>query len=173
MIAQLNDSPCFTVSITDPKGYVSNDEYRYTEIKVRYPQNFQQAPCLRPFIKLELIETALIGEIEDISISSLHNEVAHLKPEIDCFPTICLMTTQAEKLISMLRRTAGLHRSPNERADDEALVRHVYDTYQLQQELDHATKVLATQVALIIDLDVGRYGNQHQEFVKILFQNCC
>lgn len=165
VIAQLNKSECFTVSMDNPKGYHSKDEYRYTEIEVRYPQNFQQAPCLRPFIKLELIETALIGEIEDISISSLHNQVASLKPEIERFPTICLMTTQAEKLISMLRRTASLHRSPNVRADDQALVRHVYDTYQLQQALNHDTKVLATQVALIIKLDVERYGNQHQEFV--------
>ncbi|WP_318521324.1 nucleotidyl transferase AbiEii/AbiGii toxin family protein [Photobacterium leiognathi] len=165
VIAQLNQSSCFNVSMDNPKNYYSRDQYRYTEIQVGYPQKFSQAPCLRPYIKLELMETALIGNTENISICSLHNQVANFDPEIAAFPTTCLITTQAEKLISMLRRTSSLHRSPDQRADDEALVRHVYDTYHLQEAAKHDSKELAHLVATIIKLDVERYGNQHQEFV--------
>jgi|TARA_R110002167_G_scaffold301094_1_gene505347 predicted nucleotidyltransferase component of viral defense system len=36
------------------------DEYRYMCFNIRYPQAYQQAPCLRPFIKLEFIESPVL-----------------------------------------------------------------------------------------------------------------
>lgn len=40
------------------------DEYRYIEYELKYPQQFSQLPCLRPIIKLELIETLPLLQIE-------------------------------------------------------------------------------------------------------------
>lgn len=44
------------------------DEYRYVEFELRYPQQFSQVPCLRPIIKLELIETIPLLDVESRSI---------------------------------------------------------------------------------------------------------
>ena len=45
----------------DEEGVV-NDEHRYFTFDIRYPQAYKQAPCLRPFIKLEFIESAPLDE---------------------------------------------------------------------------------------------------------------
>lgn len=51
------------------------DEYRYVDLELRYPQQFSQAPCLRPIIKLELMETIPLLDVEPRSIQSLVAEL--------------------------------------------------------------------------------------------------
>jgi hypothetical protein len=93
------------------------DEYRYQQFDIRYPQAHSIVPCLRPFIKLELIETLLYDEINQREISSLTNEVMQEAPEVKTMDFTSIISTQAEKLISMLRRTASFTRD-NQRDDD-------------------------------------------------------
>ena len=62
------------------------DEYHYIELLIWYLQHFNQAPCLRPLIKLELVETDLLEPFEsrkEISLST-----------IDYLLTITLITTK-------------------------------------------------------------------------------
>lgn len=59
----------FSFDDTHPK--VTRDEYRYSDIPVRYPQRVAQAPCLRPFIRLELMEAELLEVPESRDIHSL------------------------------------------------------------------------------------------------------
>lgn len=141
------------------------DEYRYQQFDIRYPQDHSIAPCLRPFIKLELIETLLYDEINQREISSLTNEVMQEAPEIEIMNFTSIISTQAEKLISMLRRTASFTRN-NHRDDDPALIRHIYDTYYIQQSNLAAIEIVAPLVDKVITEDVARYGNQHKEFVE-------
>jgi predicted nucleotidyltransferase component of viral defense system len=158
----LNDTGIFKVNLDDIK---SRDDNRYIEIPVQYTQNFTQAPCLRPFIKLELIETELLAGHTPMTICSLHNEALQKIPEIQSFNTVELISTQAEKILSMLRRTASFSRNPD-RADDNALVRHIYDTYHLQQNQSFGPEDLAQLIAKGMKMDVSRYGRQHPEFVE-------
>ncbi len=51
-----------TFSIEDHASV--KDEYRYFSFDIRYPQAYQIAPCLRPFVKLEFIESDLLCEPE-------------------------------------------------------------------------------------------------------------
>lgn len=55
----------------DDDQKVTRDEYRYNDIPVRYPQCLAQEPCLRPFIKLELMESDLLESAEVRDIHSL------------------------------------------------------------------------------------------------------
>lgn len=158
----LNDTEIFSVNSGNIK---SRDDNRYIMIPVEYTQNFTQAPCLRPFIKLELIETELLASYAPIAICSLHNEALQQPPEIHSFNTVELISTQAEKILSMLRRTASFSRNP-ERTDDDALVRHIYDTYHLQQSKSFILKDLAKLISKGMKMDVLRYGRQHPEFVE-------
>ncbi len=98
---------------------ITRDEYRYNEIPVRYPQTFARAPCLRPFIKLELMETTLLEHPESRDIYSLVTELTGNGTPVTAFPCATILSTQAEKLISMMRRTAILLRNP-EQQDDES-----------------------------------------------------
>ena len=141
------------------------DEYRYQQFDIRYPQAHSITPCLRPFIKLELIETLLYDEVNQREISSLTNEVMKEAAEVETMDFTSIISTQAEKLVSMLRRTASFTRD-NKRDDDPALIRHIYDTYYIQQTNHADIEIVVPLVAKVIAEDVARYGNQHKEFVE-------
>ena len=86
-------------------------------------------------------------------------------PEVETMDFTSIISTQAEKLVSILRRTASFTRY-SQRDDDPALIRHIYDTYYIQQANHADIEIVAPLVAKVIAEDVARYGNQHEEFVE-------
>lgn len=154
-------SGMFSMDEEYPK--VTRDENRYNEIPVRYPQKYAQAPCLRPFIKLELMETDLLEAAENRPISSLVMDLTKKGEVVRAFPCATIASTQAEKLISMMRRTAASMRNV-ERAVDESLVRHIYDNFCIVREKGADVPVLKHFVQECIEQDIERYGVQYPEF---------
>jgi len=141
-----------------------SDNYRYVEIEIEYPQQYHQAPCLRPYIKLEFIETIEIQEIESRSISSLVAQSYKQPAEVSTMSCISIDSTLVEKVLSMLRRTMSVKRDPK-RKDDETLVRHIYDVHCISVEHEIDMGVLKPMFDVVLEDDKRRYGNQHQEFV--------
>nr|WP_115176728.1 nucleotidyl transferase AbiEii/AbiGii toxin family protein [Escherichia coli] len=70
---------------------------------------------------------------------------------VTAFPCATILSTQAEKLISMMRRTAAHLRNP-EQQDDEFLVRHIYDNYCIVREKGVNVPVLKNFVQICIQL---------------------
>lgn len=140
------------------------DEYRYVEIVIEYPQQYHQAPCLRPYIKLEFIETIELQGIEPRSISSLVAQSYKQPAEVRAISCISIDSTLVEKVLSMLRRTMSVKRDPT-RQDDETLVRHIYDIHCISTEHPIDMSVLKPMFDTVLEEDKTRYGNQHQEFV--------
>lgn len=136
-------------SLDNENARITRDEYRYNEISVRYPQTFAQVPCLRPFIKLELMESTLLEHPESRDIYSLVTELTGKGTPVTAFPCATILSTQAEKLISMMRRTAAHLRNP-EQQDDEFLVRHIYDNYCIVREKGVNVPVLKNVVQICI-----------------------
>jgi len=147
----------------DDDQKVTRDEYRYNDIPVRYPQRLAQEPCLRPFIKLELMETDLLESAEARDIHSLVTEMTKTPPVVRAFPSVTVTSTQAEKLVAMLRRTAAVIRNV-ERFDDTTLVRHIYDTWCIVNVGNVDIAQLTAFVERTIDQDIQRYGNQYPQF---------
>lgn len=144
---------------------IVKDEYRYFSFDIRYPQAHQQAPCLRPFIKLECIESALLETPEPKSIQSIYAEALRSDIEVENMKCAAVIETQAEKLLSMIRRTASVARN-HERDDDETLIRHIYDTYHIQQAQPANIESLSKLVTSAIAIDVERFGNQHPQMTE-------
>ncbi len=142
---------------------VTRDEYRYNDIPVRYPQRVAQAPCLRPFIRLELMEADLLEAPELRDIHSLVTTLTGKASAVSAFPCATITSTQAEKLVAMLRRTAAVVRNV-ERFDDASLVRHIYDTYCIAEAGNIDTRLLTGFVQRTIKQDIQRYGNQYPQF---------
>lgn len=142
---------------------VTRDEYRYNDIPVRYPQRVAQVPCLRPFIRLELIEANLLEASEARDIHSLVTTLTGKAPVVSGFPCATITSTQAEKLVAMLRRTAAVIRNV-ERQDDASLVRHIYDTYCIVEAGNVDMRLLTDFVQQTIEQDIQRYGNQYPQF---------
>ena len=140
------------------------DEYRYIEYELKYPQQFSQAPCLRPIIKLELMETIPLHDVENRSIQSLVAELYQQPQEVTSFACISVNATLVEKILSMLRRTMSVMRDPT-RKDDTALVRHIYDVHCIVSSHSFDIKTLVTLFKTVLQEDIERFGNQHSEFV--------
>ncbi|PSU44828.1 pyrophosphatase [Photobacterium frigidiphilum] len=140
------------------------DEYRYVEIEIEYPQQYHQAPCLRPYIKLEFIETIELQGVESRSISSLVAQSYKQPAEVSAMLCISIDSTLVEKVLSMLRRTMSVKRDPK-RKDDETLVRHIYDVHCISAEHTIDMDVLKPMFDTVLEEDKERYGNQHKEFV--------
>jgi len=161
VLDMINSNDLFTIE-SKP---VIFDEYRYQQFDIRYPQAHSITPCIRPLIKLDLIETLLYDEINKREISSLTNEVMQEAAEVETMDFTSIISTQAKKLVSILRRTASFTRD-NQRDDDPALIRHIYDTYYIQQANHADIGAVALLLAQVITEDVARYGNQHEKFVQ-------
>lgn len=147
----------------DDDQKVTRDEYRYNDIPVRYPQRLAQEPCLRPFIKLELMESDLLESAEARDIHSLVTEMTKKPHIVQAFPSVTVTSTQAEKLVAMLRRTAAVTRNV-ERFDDTTLVRHIYDTWCIVNAGNVDVAQLTAFVERTIVQDIQRYGNQYPQF---------
>lgn len=163
IITAVTDTGIFSMDDDNPR--ITRDEYRYNEISLRYPQAFAQAPCLRPFIKLEIMETELLESPENRDIRSLITELTGKGEVVRDFPCATILSTQAEKLISMMRRTAAVVRNPD-RQDDESLVRHIYDNYCIVREKTPDIAQLANFVSQCSQQDIQRYGNQYPQFCE-------
>lgn len=159
--ATIISSGIFTLD--DNNSKITSDEYRYNDVQVRYPQRFAQVPCLRPFIKLELIETELLELAESRNISSLVTELTGKGKIVSAFPCATIASTQAEKLVAILRRTASVIRNL-ERKDDQSLVRHLYDNYCIVKAKPIEVEKLTELVKQCIEQDIQRYGNQYPQF---------
>ncbi|MBN8087805.1 nucleotidyl transferase AbiEii/AbiGii toxin family protein [Vibrio vulnificus] len=140
------------------------DEYRYVEFELRYPQQFSQVPCLRPIIKLELIETIPLLDVESRSIQSVVAELYQQPHEVSSFDCVSVYATLVEKIISMLRRTMSVKRN-TERSDDVALVRHIYDVHCITKLTMSELNSIDGLFKAILEEDIARFGNQHAEFV--------
>lgn len=140
------------------------DEYRYVEFELRYPQQFSQVPCLRPIIKLELIETIPLLDVESRSIQSLVAELYQQPHEVSSFDCVSVYATLVEKVISMLRRTMSVKRN-TERSDDVALVRHIYDVHCITKLTMSELNSIDGLFKAVLEEDIARFGNQHAEFV--------
>jgi len=78
---------------------------------------------------------------------------------MDC---VTVGSTACEKFICLLRRTAAFARNNNLHADDETLVRHVYDLHLLFEALN-SPETLKPMVQKVIEID-QKFSNNHKEF---------
>jgi hypothetical protein len=141
------------------------DEYRYIELLIRYPQHCNQAPCLRPFIKLELVETGLLEPFESRKITSFVYDLAKEWKPVDAFPSVTIVSTSIEKLIAILRGIAALARNAV-RADDESLIRDVYEYFKITSGKPQDFVYLGRLATKVIKVGIERYGRQHALMVE-------
>lgn len=111
------------------------------------------------------METDLLEAAENRAISSLVMDLTKKGEAVRTFPCATIGSTQAEKLISMMRRTAANMRYV-ESVVDESLVRHIYDNFCIVRAKGADIPVLKKFVQECIEQDIERYGAQHSEFCE-------
>lgn len=142
---------------------VALNENHFIGFELIYPAIFDVIDALRPNIKIELTLCDYKCDREDKTITSLIAKVMNNAPEVGSFSCIDVIHTSAEKLVSLLRRTAASLRGINEWADD-ALIRHLYDLHIINTETPLGAEFVRLVHKTVI-ADGEQFANKHREFL--------
>ena len=158
IISMLESSPVFQLMETKKRN-----EGKFQQFLIQYSRHHELVDSLRPHLQLEVTESVLLEPAILRPISSLYTEVIKGNPEIPLFSCVTMETTASEKFVSLLRRTAAFNRD-NTQADDETLIRHVYDLHLIGESLN--LDLIKPLVEQVIQTDVKQFGSQHEAFQK-------
>ena len=156
----ISDSGIFKL-VVDPK---KRNEGKYQQFLIEYPREHDTPDALRPHLQLDLTESDLLEDPLELSLSSLYASTLKEAGEVQNIACVTVRSTASEKFVSLLRRTAS-HARDNSRADDETLIRHVYDLHLIYESMASPAD-LKLMVKRVIEIDKSQFGNQHEEFVN-------
>ena len=144
----------------------SRDNRRYYCLAVSYKSEFQDVSgALRPQLKLELIHRHPKLPLEQREMGYL---LAKFIPDRDPIrfkmTTISVAETLAEKVLSLLRRCAWKWDGYQRGEFDTALVRHVYDVWQIVGSQPESVDVARSVFASLVKKDIEEFQGQHPEF---------
>lgn len=138
------------------------NENHFIELELEYTRIFDVSTALRPNIKLQLTLCDYDCAHSHLPVASLINQVMSVPAEITGFPCVDIIHTSAEKLVSLLRRTAASLRGIDDWADD-ALVRHIYDLHVVDSGIELGEPFVELVRGTVIN-DGTAYANRHKEF---------
>ncbi len=143
---------------------------RHVEWEIEYLPMLNPAQALRPIIQVETTYCEYFENHQEHSFGSMMANVLPLALEVDSFICVEATYTTAEKLVSLLRRIAGMARELP--WHDDRLVRHVYDIHVLNiGGLINRTELVSILEG-VISWDAERFKNQHLEFLQDPIAEC-
>lgn len=149
--------------VEDLAGKKNRNEYRYTASSWLYKSDYESSTALRPHLSLEFT-------VREPRFATIQAEVSYLigrfgatgvaTKVIEC---IAIEETLAEKVLSFLRRHAAHRAGAMEQPWDEALVRHIYDTYCIIAKDADAANRAGTHFRTLVEFDRTEFKG-HQAF---------
>lgn len=159
--AQINSSLMLPGLITGTP--VVRNEGKYSRIEMNYPSVFPVSTRLRPHILLEFTLSNVRLAVESLSVNTLIEQTLENINLFKSSSTHCVSIneTAIEKWVGITRRIAAIERAYH--ADDEPLIRHVYDL----NAINKANRITADFFAIanaIVTNDAKQFKNQHPEY---------
>lgn len=147
----------------------AQDNNNFIEFDIQYSTHFEVSPGMRANLKLEVSYSPLRAPKQDKAITLLFDSLADMNTGPSFMvPCVDLSEALAEKLITFPRRLALSMAKDDERLDT-ALVRHLYDVYQITQKnpsiLSDNLSNLSDLVNQVIQKDAEDFSSQHSAFV--------
>lgn len=140
------------------------NEHRYLHSQWMYQRSYPVTGSLRPNLQLELTLRAPALPVERTSLSALADRFAGQVGSPFEVSTISVAETQAEKVLSFLRRFAQHRSGQMQQAWDTALVRHIYDVHCIFVRNPTLVVVSAPAFATLVQGDVAEFGKQQPDF---------
>ncbi|WP_269759342.1 nucleotidyl transferase AbiEii/AbiGii toxin family protein [Variovorax sp. E3] len=144
----------------------SLNEHRYLHSQWMYQRSYPVSEGLRPNLQIELTLRPPVLPVEDRSLSALSDSLARRPGSKFVVPTVSVAETQAEKVLSFLRRFAQHRSGQMLRSWDTALVRHIYDVHCIFSQAPALVNVSAPAFGELMRGDVAEFGRQHPDFAK-------
>jgi predicted nucleotidyltransferase component of viral defense system len=147
----------------------AKDRNNFIEFDIQYSTHFEVSPGMRANLKLEVSYSPLRAPKRDRAITLLFDSLAGMNTGPSFMvPCVDLSEALAEKLITFPRRLA-LSMAKDDEGLDTALVRHLYDVYQITQKnssiLSDNQDNLSNLVNQAIQKDAEDFASQHSAFV--------
>lgn len=147
----------------------AKDRNNFIEFDVEYSTHFEVSPGMRANLKLEVSYSPLRAPKQNKAIGLLFDSLAGMNTGPNfTMPCVDLSEALAEKLITFPRRLA-LSMAKTDEKIDTALVRHLYDVYQITEKnpsiLAKDLDKLSILVNQVIEKDAGDFAKQHSAFV--------
>jgi predicted nucleotidyltransferase component of viral defense system len=145
---------------------VNLNEHHYMHSQWIYQRSYPLSEGLRPSLQIELTLRPPVLPVKDTSLSALADRLAMRPGSSFMVPTLSVAETQAEKVLSFLRRFAQ-HRSGQMRQPwDTALVRHIYDVHCIFAHAPELVNISAPAFGRLMRGDVAEFGRQQPDFAK-------
>lgn len=160
ILDMISESDTFRLAAAPKK----RNEGKCQQFLIEYPREHDALGALRSHLQLDLTESDLLEAPVELSLSSLYASILKKEGEVKNITCVTVGSTASEKFVSLLRRTAA-HARDNSRADDETLIRHVYDLHLIYESMARPSD-FKQMVQQVIEIDKRQFGNQHKEFVR-------
>jgi len=144
----------------------SLNERRYMHSQWAYQRGYEGALSLRPNLQLELVARSPTLEAVPCTLISLADRLAGRAGEPFQVATVSVAETQAEKVLSFLRRFAQNRAGKMQQPWDTALVRHIYDIHCIHARHPELVEVAAAAFDELVQGDMAEWGRQHPEFAQ-------
>ena len=144
----------------------AQNENRYIRVDLEYARAYSTSAGLRPHLQIELTTkpTRLIAQTRHLN--SLTKQLLSMKEGDFQVAALALPETLSEKVLSFLRRFAQ-HRARSLKHDwDQALVRHIYDTYCIVQSAPNAATEAGAIFSGMVEDEKLDWGNQFPDFAQ-------
>lgn len=148
-------------------GITALNENRYLCLALGYAPQFPLAAALRAELRLDFTVHAPLLDPVSVEVQSLLRTMMPLNEQGITHMAVSMPETLVEKVVSFLRRTAGWPDQLERNPDDEQLVRHLYDVYQLQAVLPTTAKASPLLQPLFNQTVAGdrvKFGRQQPDF---------
>jgi predicted nucleotidyltransferase component of viral defense system len=152
------------------EGITALNENRYVCLALGYAPQFPLAAALRAELRLDFTVHAPLLEPVSVEVQSLLTAFMPLNEQAIAHWAVAMPETLVEKVVSFLRRTAGWPEQLERNPDDEQLVRHLYDVYQLQAVLPSSAQAPAQLQPLFNQTVAGdreKFGRQQPDFGRV------
>jgi predicted nucleotidyltransferase component of viral defense system len=137
---------------------------RYFASSWAYSSVYGPHQSLRPHLSVEFTVRTPVFDTSELQLGYLIDRLADQPGEPFVMQCVSVEETLAEKVLSFLRRFAE-HRAGIRQQWDEALVRHIYDTWRIVSVDPSATDRAATHFGNLVEFDRSEFQH-HEAFVS-------
>jgi len=152
--------------VEDNEQAASLNETRFVHSQWAYEKAYEGVAALRPNLQLEFVYRKPVLATDHCAISSLTDRLAGRVGEAFEVETISIAETQAEKVLSFLRRFSQHRSDQMNRSWDTALVRHIYDVHCIHTAHPELLASSASAFSRLVVGDVSEFGRQQPDFAE-------
>lgn len=150
----------------DADKKVTLNDRRYMHTQWAYERAYGGVASLRPNLQIELVTRPLTLEPVPCTLVSLADRMTSRAGQPFQVLTVSVAETQAEKVLSFLRRFAQHRAGKMQQSWDSALVRHIYDVHCIHASRPELVSKSLTAFDSLVQGDKDEWGTQHPEFAE-------